>query len=140
MENNATNRAYIARMTLDGMTYQEMQKALQQELCERYRTETGLFNTVVQTLKDKGHRLCAYSSCHHSAAIGDTKRLMSQWVRFIGTVRFLSYSKPIPRLPNTQPIGGTRSIERMAVYTLGSCKGVSDGRRTIKDSGQHRND
>ena len=52
MENNATNRAYIAQISIDGMTHQELQKALLTELCERYRTETGLFNTVVQTLKD----------------------------------------------------------------------------------------
>ena len=52
MENNATNRAYIAQISIDGMTHQELQKALLIELCERYRTETGLFNTVVQTLKD----------------------------------------------------------------------------------------
>ncbi len=52
MENNAENRAYIARMTIDGMTHQELQKALHQELCIRYVKETGLFDSVVQTFKD----------------------------------------------------------------------------------------
>lgn len=52
MENNATNRTYIAQISIDSMTQQELQKALLIELCKRYRTETGLFNAVVQTLKD----------------------------------------------------------------------------------------
>ena len=52
MENNATNRAYIAMMAVDGMTHQELRKALATELCQRYRNETGLFDTAVQVLRD----------------------------------------------------------------------------------------
>ena len=52
MENTATNRAYIAMMAIDGMTHQELKKALATELCQRYRNETGLFDTAVQVLKD----------------------------------------------------------------------------------------
>ena len=52
MENNATNRAYIAMMAIDALTHQELRKALATELCQRYRNETGLFDTAVQVLKD----------------------------------------------------------------------------------------
>ncbi len=52
MENTAINRATIAMMAIDGMTHEELRKALATELCKRYRNETGLFDTAVQVLKD----------------------------------------------------------------------------------------
>ena len=52
MENNATNRATIPIMAIDEMTHKELKTALATELCQRYRNETGLFDTAVQVLKD----------------------------------------------------------------------------------------
>ena len=39
-------------MTIDGMTFEELHKALHEELCIRYVNETGLFDSVVRTFKD----------------------------------------------------------------------------------------
>ena len=52
MENTAINRATIAMMAIDGMTHEELRKALATELCKSYRNETGWFDTAVQVLKD----------------------------------------------------------------------------------------
>jgi hypothetical protein len=52
MENNAENRRFIARMCVESMTLEEMHDALIYEMRTRYKHEPGLFDTVVQELKD----------------------------------------------------------------------------------------
>ena len=52
MENNAENRKLIARMSMESMSFEEMEDAIIYEFSERYKREPGLFDSVVQTLKD----------------------------------------------------------------------------------------
>jgi len=52
MENNAKNRTLIARMSMESMSFEEMEHAIICEFIERYKREPGLFDSVVQTLKD----------------------------------------------------------------------------------------
>ena len=50
MENTQANRKLIARMTVESYTFQEMEEALIYELCERYKREPYLFDSVVVEL------------------------------------------------------------------------------------------
>ena len=50
MENTQANRKLIARMTMDTFTPQELEAALLYELCERYKREPYLFDSVVVKL------------------------------------------------------------------------------------------
>jgi len=52
MENTAANRRRIARMCVESMTLEEMHNALIHEMRTRYIREPGLFDAVVQELKD----------------------------------------------------------------------------------------
>ena len=52
MKNTATNRALIAELVVDGMSYRELKKGLMYELCNRYQAEVGLFDTVIDILRD----------------------------------------------------------------------------------------
>ena len=52
MENNAKNRRQVAAICADSMTLQEMRDALMYELQTRYEREPGLFEIVVEELKD----------------------------------------------------------------------------------------
>ena len=52
MENNAENRKLIARMSMESMTFEEMEDAIIYEFSERYKREPGLFDAVVQELTD----------------------------------------------------------------------------------------
>ena len=52
MKNNAENRRLIAQMSLESMSFEEMEDALIYEFSERYKREPGLFDAVVQELTD----------------------------------------------------------------------------------------
>lgn len=52
MENNAENRRRIARMSMESMSFEEMEEAIIYEFSERYKREPGLFDSVVQELTD----------------------------------------------------------------------------------------
>tara|TARA_R100001086_G_scaffold234282_1_gene156441 strand:- start:1767 stop:2024 length:258 start_codon:yes stop_codon:yes gene_type:complete len=52
MENNAENRRRIARIAMESLSFEEMEKAIIYEFSERYKREPGLFDSVVQTLKE----------------------------------------------------------------------------------------
>ena len=51
MENNETNRRRIAKMTMESFTPQESEDALRYELCERYKREPYLLDSVVIELE-----------------------------------------------------------------------------------------
>tara|TARA_R110000824_G_scaffold162179_4_gene337781 strand:- start:1473 stop:1712 length:240 start_codon:yes stop_codon:yes gene_type:complete len=46
MENTQANRDLIARKTVEYYTYEEVEKALIYELCERYKREPGLLSAI----------------------------------------------------------------------------------------------
>tara|TARA_Y100001938_G_C7854003_1_gene312236 strand:+ start:256 stop:447 length:192 start_codon:yes stop_codon:yes gene_type:complete len=52
MKNNAENRRLIAQMSLESMSFEEMEDALIYEFSERYQRDPGLFDAVVQELTD----------------------------------------------------------------------------------------
>ena len=52
MKNNAKNRKLIARIAMESLSFEEMEKAIIYEFSERYEREPGLFDSIVQTLKD----------------------------------------------------------------------------------------
>jgi hypothetical protein len=52
MKNNAENRKRIARIAMESLTFEEMETAIIYEFSERYKREPGLFDSVVQTLKE----------------------------------------------------------------------------------------
>jgi hypothetical protein len=52
MKNNAKNRTLIARMSMESMSFDEMEHEIICYFVERYEREPGLFDSVVQTLKD----------------------------------------------------------------------------------------
>lgn len=51
MENTEANRIRIASMTMESLTFQELEGALRYELCERYKREPHLFDSVVTELE-----------------------------------------------------------------------------------------
>jgi len=51
MENNEANRIRIASMTMESLTFQELEGALRYELCERYKREPHLFDSTVTELE-----------------------------------------------------------------------------------------
>ena len=51
MENTQANRKLIARMTMESYTLEELEAALLYELCERYKREPYLFDSVVVELE-----------------------------------------------------------------------------------------
>lgn len=51
MENNKANRIRIASMTMESLTFQELEGALRYELCERYKREPHLFDSTVTELE-----------------------------------------------------------------------------------------
>lgn len=52
MENTAENRALVAQLCVESMTFEEMEEALMYEMRNRYKREPGVFDTAVQVLKD----------------------------------------------------------------------------------------
>jgi len=52
MENNAKNRTLIARMSMESMSFEEMEHEIICYFVGRYEREPGLFDSVVQTLKE----------------------------------------------------------------------------------------
>ena len=52
MENNEENRKLIARMSLESMSFDEMEDAIIYEFSERYKREPDLFDAVVAELTE----------------------------------------------------------------------------------------
>ena len=54
MENNLENRLRIARMAMESLSFEQMKESIIYEFSERYKRQPGLFDEVVQSLKDMG--------------------------------------------------------------------------------------